>query len=138
MCVTSGCSVSRSIVPAAGNNSKRLDHGALRPVHSSVLVYHRLLSGFDLNTTHGQRDAVRLRSSSGAPARAFKFLTAIPGGCMTLSIGTDMLISSVCHHLWYHVPADVAAPPFKCVAAVAVRADHALVCEKVATIAQMA
>ena len=95
-----------------------------------------LLSGFDLSTTQGQRGTTSLHSSSGGPAVAF--LAAIPGGCMTLSIGTDMLISSVCHHLWYHVPADVAAPPFKCVAAVAVRADHALVCEKVATIAQMA
>ena len=36
-----------------------------------------MLSNFDLNTTQGQRDAARLRSSSGGPAGAF--LTAIPG-----------------------------------------------------------
>ena len=35
-----------------------------------------------LGTPQGQRDAARLRSSSGGPAGAF--LTAIPGGRMTL------------------------------------------------------
>ena len=46
-----------------------------------------MLSRFHLNTTQGQRDAARLRSSSGGPAGAF--LTAIPGGHMTL--GNSML-----------------------------------------------
>ena len=42
-----------------------------------------MLSSFDLDTTQGQRDAARLRSSYGGPAGAF--LTAIPGGRMTLA-----------------------------------------------------
>ena len=45
-----------------------------------------MLSSFDLDTTQGQRDAARLRSSSGGPAGAF--LTAIPGGRITH--GNDM------------------------------------------------
>ena len=58
-----------------------------------------------LDTTQGQRDAARLRSSSGGPAEAF--LTAIPGSRMTL--GNDMFVVSVWHRLGHHVPADV--PP---------------------------
>ena len=64
---------------------------------------YRMLSSFDLNTTEGQRDAARLRSSSGGPAWAFQ--TAIPGGRMT--IGNDIVVS-VWHRLGHHVPADVA------------------------------
>ena len=63
-----------------------------------------MLSSFDLDTSQGQRDAARLRSSSGGPAEAF--LTAIPGGRMTL--GNDMFVVSVWHRLGHHVTADVA------------------------------
>ena len=45
-----------------------------------------MLSSFDHNTTQRQRDAARLSSLYGGPAGAF--LTAIPGGRMTL--GNDM------------------------------------------------
>ena len=64
------------------------------------------LSSFHLDTTQGQRDAARLRRSSGGPAGAF--LTAIPGGRMTL--GNDMFVVSVWHRLGHHVPAEVAPP----------------------------
>ena len=47
-----------------------------------------MLSSFNLNTTHWQRDAAKLRSSSGGPAGAFP--TAYPGGCMTL--GNNMFV----------------------------------------------
>ena len=50
-----------------------------------------MLSSFQLNTTPGQRDAARLRSSSGGPAGAF--LTAIPVGRMT--VGNGMFVVSV-------------------------------------------
>ena len=97
-------------------------------------AYHAdMLSSFDLDTTQGQRDAARLRSSSGGPAGAF--LTAIPGGRMT--VGNDMFVVSVWHRLGHHVPADVAPPPCKCRAGVAAEADHAMVCEKVAKMTQM-
>ena len=92
-----------------------------------------MLSSFDLDTTQGRRDAARLRSSSGGPAEAF--LTAIPGGRMTL--GNDMFVVSVWHRLGHHVPADVAPPPCKCRAGVAAEAYHAMVCEKVAKMTQM-
>ena len=92
-----------------------------------------MLSSFDLDTTQGQRNAARLRSSSGGPAGAF--LTAIPGGRMTL--GNDMFVVSGWHRLGHHVPADVAPPPCKCSAGVAAEADHAMVCEKVAKMTQM-
>ena len=65
-----------------------------------------MLSSFDLDTTQGQRDAARLRSSSGGPAGAF--LTAIPGGRMTL--GNDMIVVSVWHRLGHYVPDDVGPP----------------------------
>ena len=92
-----------------------------------------MLSSFDLDTNQGQRDAARLRSSSGGPAGAF--LTAIPGARMTL--GNDMFVVSVWHRLGHHVPAEVAPPPCKCRAGVAAEADHAMVCEKVAKMTQM-
>ena len=94
-----------------------------------------MLSSFDLDTTPGQCDAVRLRSSSGGPAGAF--LTAIPGCRMTL--GNDMFVVSVGHSLGHHVPADVAPPPCKCRSGVASRSDpyHAMVCENVAKMTQM-
>ena len=94
---------------------------------------HAMLSSFDLDTTQGQRDAARLRGSSGGPAGAI--LTAIPGGPMTL--GNGMLVVSVWHRLGHHVPADVAHPLCKCRAGVAAEADHAMVCEKVAKMTQM-
>ena len=90
-------------------------------------------SSFDLDTTQGQRDAARLRRSSGGPAGAF--LTASPGGRMTL--GDDMFVVSVWYHLGHLVPADVAAPPDQCSAGIAGKADHALVCENVAKVSQM-
>ena len=99
-------------------------------------AYHAdMLSSFDLDTTQGQRDAVaaRLRSWSGGPAGAF--LTAIPGGRMTL--GNDMFVVSVWHRLGRHGPADVPPPPYKCRADIAAEADHAMVCEKVAKMTQM-
>ena len=92
-----------------------------------------MLSSFDLDATQGQRDAAWLCSSSGAPAGAF--LTAIPGGRMTL--GNAMFVVSVWHRLGHLVPADVAPPPCKCSAGVAAEADHATVCEKVAMMTQM-
>ena len=92
-----------------------------------------MLSSFDLDATQGQRDTAWPRSSSGGPAGAF--LTAIPGGRMTL--GNDMVVASVWHRLGHHVPADVAPPPCKCRAGVAAEADHAMVCEKVAKMTQM-
>ena len=92
-----------------------------------------MLSGFNLDTTQGQRDAARLRSSFGGPAGAF--LTAIPGGRM--SLGDNMFVVSVWHRLGHHVPADVAPPPCNCSAGVATEADHAMVCEKVAKMTQM-
>ena len=92
-----------------------------------------MLSSFDLDTTQAQRDAARLRSSSGGPAGAF--LTAIPSGRMTL--GNDMFVVSVWHRLGHHIPADVAPLPRKCRAGIAAEADHAMVCEKVAKMTQM-
>ena len=92
-----------------------------------------MLSSFDLNTTQAQRDAARLRSSSGGPAGAF--LTAIPAGHMTL--GNDMFVASVWRRLWHHVRADVAPPPCKCSTGVTAQADHAMVCENVAKMTQM-
>ena len=68
---------------------------------------HAMPTCSDLNTTQGQRDAARLRSSSGGPPRAF--VTAILGGRMTLRVGNDMFIVSVWHRLGHHVPATV--PP---------------------------
>ena len=65
-----------------------------------------VLSGFDLNTTQGHPDAARLRSASGRPAKAF--LTAVPGGRMTL--GNDVFVVSVWHRLGHHDPTDVAPP----------------------------
>ena len=55
-----------------------------------------MLPSFDLNTTQGQRDAARLRSSSGGLAGAF--LTAIPGGRMTLAATTCSLC--LCGTAW--------------------------------------
>ena len=72
-------------------------------------------------------------SSSGGPAGAF--LTAIPGGRMTLD--DDRFVVSVWHRLGHHVPADVAPVPCKCSAGVAAEADHAMVSEKVAKMTQM-
>ena len=92
-----------------------------------------MLSSFDLNTTQGQRDTARLRRSSGGPAGAF--MTAIPGGRMTL--GNDMFVVSVWHRLGHHVPPDMAPPPCKCSAGVAAEADHLMVCEKVAKMTEM-
>ena len=86
--------------------------------------------------TQEQRDTTRLRSSSGRPTGFF--LTAIPGGCMTLS--NDMFVVSVWHRPGHHVLADEAPPPCKsckCSAGVAAEADHAMVCEKVANMTQM-
>ena len=54
-----------------------------------------MLSSFNQNTTQGQRDVARLRSSSGGPAGAFP--TAIPGGRMTLC--NEMFVVSVWHRL---------------------------------------
>ena len=54
-----------------------------------------MLSGFDLNTTQGQCDAARLRSSSGGHAGAFH--TAIPGGRM--AFGNDISLS-LCGTAW--------------------------------------
>ena len=92
-----------------------------------------VLSGFDLNTTQGQRDAARLRSSSGGPAGAF--LTDITGDRM--AFGNDMFVVSVWHRLGHQVPADVAPPPCTCSAGVAAEAYHAMVCEKIAKMTQM-
>ena len=88
-----------------------------------------MLPSFDLDTTLGQRNAARLRSSSGGPDGAF--LTAIPGGRMTL--GNDMFVVSV----WHHVPADVAPMPCNCRAGIAAEVDHAMACEKLAKMSQM-
>ena len=66
-----------------------------------------MLSSFDLNTTQGQRNAARLRSSSAGPAGAF--LTAILGGRMSLD--NDMFVVSVWHRLGHHVHADLPPPP---------------------------
>ena len=54
-----------------------------------------MLSSFNIDITQGQRDATRLRSSSGRPAGAF--LIAIPGGHITL--GNDVFVVSVWHRL---------------------------------------
>ena len=94
---------------------------AVREKEGNDACHANMLSSFDLDTTQWQRDADRLRSSSGGPAGAF--LSAIPGGRMTL--GNDMLVVSVWHRLGHHVPADVAPPPCKCSAGVAAEADHA-------------
>ena len=70
-----------------------------------------MLSSFDLNTTQGQCDAARLRCSFGGPAAAF--LTAIPGGRMTLGNVVRcvlLFVVSLWHRLGHHVPADVAPP----------------------------
>ena len=91
-----------------------------------------MLSSSNLNSTQGQRNAARLRSSFGGPAGAF--VTAIPGGCMTL--GNAMFVVSVWHRLGHHVPADVAPPPCKCSAGVAAEA-LAIVREEVAKMTQM-
>ena len=92
-----------------------------------------MLSSFDLDTTQGQCDAARSRSSSGGPTGAF--LTAIPGGRMTL--GNEMFNVSVWQRLGHHVPADVAPSPCKCRAGVAAKADHAMVCGKIAKMTQI-
>ena len=92
-----------------------------------------MLSSFNLDTTRGQCDAARLRSSSGGPAG--DFLTAIPGGRMTR--GNNMFVVSVWQRLGHHVPGSVAPLPCKCRASVAAEADHAMVCEKVAKVTQM-
>ena len=92
-----------------------------------------MLSSLDLVTTQGQRVAARLRTSSRVPAGAF--LTAIPGGRMTLS--NDMFVVSVWPRLGHHVPADVAPPPCQWSAGVAAEADHAMVCEKVVKMTQL-
>ena len=65
-----------------------------------------MLSSFYVDTTQGQRDAARLRSSFGGPAGAF--LTAILGGRITLCNG--IFVVYVWHRLGHHVPADVAPP----------------------------
>ena len=59
-----------------------------------------MLFSFNLNTTQGQHDAARLRSSPGGPVWAF--LIANPGGRITL--GNDMFVVSV----WHRIPADLA------------------------------
>ena len=72
-------------------------------------MMHAMLQCCQASTStqpRGQRDAARLRSSTGGPAGAF--LTAIPGGHMTL--GNDMVIVSVCLCLGHYVPADVGPP----------------------------
>ena len=92
-----------------------------------------MLSSFDLNTTQGQRDAARHRSSSGGLAGAF--LTAIPGGRMTL--GNDMSVVSLWHRRGPMFPPTWPPPPCKCRAGVAAEADHAMVCEKVAKMTPM-
>ena len=60
------------------------------------------------------------------------FLTAIPGGRMTL--GNGMFVVFVWQRLGHHDSVDV--PP-QCSAGVAAEADHAMVCEKVAKMTQM-
>ena len=92
-----------------------------------------MLSSFGFDTTQGQHDAARLRSSSGGSAWAF--LTAIPGGRMTIT--NDMFVVSVWVRLGHHVPADVAPPLCKCSTGVAAESDRAMVCEKVAKMTQM-
>ena len=67
----------------------------LMPSKGEDACHADMLSSFDLNTTQGQRCAAKLHSSSGGPAGAF--LTAIPGGRMTLC--NDMLFVSVWHRL---------------------------------------
>ena len=99
-------------------------------------TYHAdMLSSFDHNTTQGQRDAARLRSSSAVPTSTGAFLTAIPGGHMTF--GNYMFVASVWHRLGHHVPPDVALPPRRCSAGVAAKVDHAMVRDKVAKMTQM-
>ena len=80
-----------------------------------------------------QREAVRLRSSSGGPTGAS--LTAIPGGRMKL--GNGMFVVAVWHRLGHHDPADVAPLPCKCSAGVDAKAHHAMVREKAAKMIQM-
>ena len=66
-----------------------------------------------------QHDAARLRCSSGGPAGAF--LTAIPGGRMTLS--TEVFVVSVWRRLGHLSPGDVDPLPCKCSAGVATEAE---------------
>ena len=90
-----------------------------------------MLFSFDLNTTQGQRDAARLRSSSGDPAGAFRQPKR------PHDTRQHLFVVSVSHRLGHHVPVDVAPPPCKCSSGVAAEADHAMVCEKVAKMTQM-
>ena len=54
-----------------------------------------MLLSFDLNTTQGQRNDARFRSSFGGPAGAI--LTAIP--CSRMTLGNDIFVVSVWHRL---------------------------------------
>ena len=69
----------------------------------------------------------------GPPGRPFPI--AITGDRMTL--GNGMFIVSVWHRRGHHVTADAAPPLCKRSAGVAAKADHAMVCEKVAKMPQM-
>ena len=53
-----------------------------------------------------------------------------------MTLGNDMFVVSVWHRLGHHVPADVVPPPYTC-SGVAAKADHAMVCEKVAKMTKM-
>ena len=130
-----GCDATAKDLPTESMDSRNRLLGAQQLVkgEGDAACHAGMLPGFDLNTTKGQRDAARLCSSSGGHAGAF--LTAIPGGRMTL--GNDMFVVSVWHCLGHQIPADVAPPLCKCSAGVAVKADHVTACEKVSKVIQI-
>ena len=84
-------------------------------------------------TLAGRQEAARILSSSGGPAGAF--LTALPGGHMTMD--DDMFVVAVWHRLGIRVPTDMPSVPCQCSPEVAAEADHAMVCKKVAKMTQM-
>ena len=54
-----------------------------------------------------------------------------------MTLGNDILVVSVWHHLVHLCLADAAPPACRCSVGVAAKADHAMVCEKVAKMSQM-
>ena len=109
--------------------------GAQRDVARAAddFVAASMLAATDTSSLAGQQEVARIRSSSGGPAGAF--LTALPGGHMTMD--DDMFVVAVWHRLGVRVPADVPHVPCKCSAGVAAELDHAMVCKQCAKMTQM-
>jgi hypothetical protein len=83
------------------------------------------LSGCDVATPAGERDAARLRSAASGPAGAW--LTALPGASTT-RLGDAAFVSAGQHLLGLGPQTAVAVAPCQCRAGGAAHADHAMVC----------